>query len=161
MVKLPFRGKTTRDDSSQDGEIRIPENALEVQNHYIECNSIMGRFRIYGRGKYDYAVSANELPSIVTSLVYQELYMTPRPETEAEKRELAEDFSLRWMWDYYVAAAAKAGVAKEDVGRQLEAEHGVPWTYISTPSIGCTAPGIEAKRARFKELGSNQGFDEV
>ncbi|XXG98983.1 hypothetical protein Hte_005316 [Hypoxylon texense] len=45
----------------------------------------------------------------------------------------------------------QGGVAEEDVGRQLEAEYGVPWTYMPTPGPELTGPEVRVMKARFKE----------
>ncbi|KAI0841455.1 hypothetical protein F5Y06DRAFT_259540 [Hypoxylon sp. FL0890] len=135
--------------SPQNGELCIPENALAAQHRYME-NSIR-TFRIYGRGKYNYGVSANADTAIRIRIAHSRLWQAPRPSSEAAKREWAKSWPLKCIWDYYVAAAAKAGVAKEDVGRQLEAEYGVPWTYMGTPGPEMTGPEAEAMKAMFKK----------
>ena len=55
------------------------------------------------------------------------------------------------MWDFYVAAAAAAGVAKADVGLQIEAEYGVPWTYLPVPATERKGPEVERQKAAYKE----------
>ncbi|OTA60854.1 hypothetical protein K449DRAFT_77567 [Hypoxylon sp. EC38] len=147
--KLPIRGKATN-GASHDGALHIPEDALEAQHRYRENSK--RDFRIYSRGPYDFAVSTSKQPSIALWVAHVRLWASVPPLTEAAKREQAELWTLQWIWDYYVAAAKKAGVAKEDVGQQLEAEYGVPWTYITDSIMGRTDGGIEAKKERFKEV---------
>lgn len=69
---------------------------------------------------------------------------------EADKRTLASAWPLQMIWDYYVAAARKAGVSKEDVGQQLEAEYGVPWSYMPVPKPEWTGAKAEKLKRDFK-----------
>ncbi|KAI4869399.1 hypothetical protein F4820DRAFT_407288 [Hypoxylon rubiginosum] len=144
-----LKGLATKEPPPQTGQLCIPDDALAAQHRYMEGSK--QAFRIYGRGKYNYGVSLNIDMTIHINIAHKRLRKAGRPVSDADKREWAAGWSLRCVWDYYVAAAAKAGVAKEDVGRQLEAEYGVPWTYMPTPGPELTGPEAEAAKARFKE----------
>ncbi|KAI6085164.1 hypothetical protein F4821DRAFT_241296 [Hypoxylon rubiginosum] len=144
-----LNGSSAKEESTQEGQLCIPDDALAAQDRYIKGGK--RAFRIYGRGKYNYGVSLNIHEAIPFRVARERLTKLSRPESEVDKRCIAMIWPLQCIWDYYVAAAAKAGVAKEDVGRQLEAEYGVPWTYLPTPGPERTGPEAEAMKAKFKE----------
>ncbi|KAF2103749.1 hypothetical protein NA57DRAFT_50618 [Rhizodiscina lignyota] len=135
--------------STTQAELGIPEDAVKAQKRYRDKST--RTFRIYGRGEYNYGVSLNSDVAIQMDIAYGRLAKAGRPKSEEEKRSLASAWPLQLIWDYYVATAKKAGVSKEDVGLQLEAEYGVPWTYMPTPKPEWTGPQAEAMKAKFKE----------
>ena len=143
--------------NAKDGETQlsvpkklgIPEDALAAQLLYKE-NSIR-HFKIYGRGEYNYGVTPNADQGVLLDLCHSRLIKKPRPKSANEKRSIANGSELRCIWDFYVAAAAIAGVPKADVGLQLEAEYGVPWTYLPTPATEMTGPEAAHKKALHKQ----------
>lgn len=52
--------------------------------------------------------------------------------TNTDERALAEAWEVPLIWNYYVVGVKKAGVSKDDVGRQFEAEYGMRWTHMFT-----------------------------
>ena len=65
-------------------------------------------------------------------------------------RSLARSWHVRTIWNFYVAAATKAGVSKTDVGKQLEAEYGVPHQYLPTPATEKNGWEPEARKKVFE-----------
>ena len=135
--------------STTNAQLGIPENALEAQNRYRERST--RTFRIFSRKEHNYGVSLNADTAIQLDIAYDRLARVPRSNSEEDKRILASAWPLQCIWDYYVAAGRKAGVSKEDVGLQLEAEYGVPWRYPPTPKPEMTGPQAEAMKAKFKQ----------
>ena len=134
---------------SENEQLGIPEDALAAQRAYHE-NSIR-HFKIYGRGEYNYGVTPNADQGVLIDLARSRLSKIQRPQSEQAKRSIADSQFLRIIWDFYVAAAAIAGVPKTDVGLQIEAEYGVPWTYLPTPATEETGPKAAHRKALFKQ----------
>lgn len=135
--------------SATEAELGIPKGALAAQNKYRKDST--RTFRIYGRGDYNFGVSLNVDMAVQMNIAYERLAKVPPPRSEEEKRAYAAAWPLHCIWDYYVAAARKTGVSKEDVGLQIEAEYGVPWKYFPTPRPEWTGAKAEAMKAEFKE----------
>ena len=134
---------------SENQDLGIPEDALAAQREYHE-NSVR-HFKIYGRGEYNYGVTPNADQGILIDLARSRLSKMPRPQSRQAKRSMAGNPFLRVIWDFYVAAAAIAGIPKTDVGLQIEAEYGVPWTYLPTPATEETGPTAAHRKAVFKQ----------
>ncbi|KAK3326921.1 hypothetical protein B0T19DRAFT_440946 [Cercophora scortea] len=129
------------------GTLRIPRDALAAQQRYRDKS--MRCFKIYGRGEYDYGVTPNADRSILINVMHDRLVKAGRPETEVQKRRMFP--TLRVIYEYYAAAAEIAGVSKDDVAQQLEAEYGLnPMPYLM--QIPAPTPEQVAERkAKFKK----------
>lgn len=92
-------------------------------------------------------MSPNADRAIQIAIAHERLAKFGRPSSEDGKRSLATSWALKVIYDYYVAAAEKAGVSRADVALQLEAEYGVnPIPYLTPP----TAEEVEQRKISFK-----------
>ncbi|CAJ2504290.1 Uu.00g116840.m01.CDS01 [Anthostomella pinea] len=134
---------------NESTKLGIPDDARAAQSRYKKDGT--RTFRIYGRGEHNYGVSLNADMAILFNIMYARLLKVGVPQTTEDKNRLASTRALQIIWDYYVAAAAAAGVARQEVGAQLEAEFGVPWRYMPTPpGPERTWPEAEAVKAAYK-----------
>ncbi|KAJ5154805.1 uncharacterized protein N7500_010244 [Penicillium coprophilum] len=82
------------------------------------------------------------------NLAHNRLENIGRPKTEKDRLAMAMAWPLWCLFDYCWAAAQIAGVEKEDIGRQLEAEYGVN-TVPFLPSLPTPAE-VEERKTKFK-----------
>ncbi|KIK67560.1 hypothetical protein GYMLUDRAFT_257417 [Collybiopsis luxurians FD-317 M1] len=128
---------STDPGSSSAGPIEYPKNALAAQQKYKDQSTRC--FKIYGRGEYDFGVTPNSHMG------------TADPLKDASKwcQTFCEFKPLQTIWEFYWAAAQKAGVAKEDIGRQIEEEYGVdPIPFLPPPPSKAEE---RARKAKFRE----------
>ncbi|KXG46317.1 uncharacterized protein PGRI_051730 [Penicillium griseofulvum] len=126
--------------------ISYPQDALAVQQKYkdesIRC------FKIYSRGPYDFGVSPNSDMAIRVDIAHNRVKNAGRPKTEGDRITMATSWPMRCLFDYNWAAAEIAGVSKEDIGRQLEAEYGVNPVPFLPPAP--TLAEIMDRKIKFK-----------
>ncbi|KAF2645918.1 hypothetical protein P280DRAFT_465655 [Massarina eburnea CBS 473.64] len=105
------------------GPIDILKNALMLQERYKEES--IRCFQLYGRGEYDYGVTLNAEMAIYISIFHNRLkaWGAPGPWSQKDQARLATGQELQTIYNFYWVAAQKVGLAKEDIGRQLEAEY--------------------------------------
>ncbi|KAL5417182.1 hypothetical protein PMIN06_000922 [Paraphaeosphaeria minitans] len=113
--------------------IQLPKDAHAALVRYMETS--IRCFRIYGRGAYDYGVSPNMDQQLLIGICHGRLLRlgAPGPWDEKTKIYIASSSEMYTIWNYWWAAGRKVGLAKEDIGRQLEAEYGVdptPWLPV-------------------------------
>ncbi|KAF7196030.1 hypothetical protein HII31_02656 [Pseudocercospora fuligena] len=132
-------------------QLGIPKNALAVQTKYREKST--RTFKIYGRGEYNYGVTLNADMAILFDVSYNRIKKVAPVWHPDDQKKLADVPVLQTIWDYYVAAANKVGLRKEEIGAQFEMEYGVPWTLMRKAKPDWTGPEAEALKAEFKEQG--------
>ncbi|KXT00968.1 hypothetical protein AC578_8207 [Pseudocercospora eumusae] len=132
-------------------QLGIPKNALAVQTKYREQST--RTFKIYGRGEYNYGVTLNADMAILFDVSYNRVKKVAPVWHPDDQKKLANVPALQIIWDYYVAAANKVGLRKEEIGAQFEMEYGVPWTLMPKAKPEWTGPQAEALKAKFKEQG--------
>lgn len=129
--------------------LQIPENALAAQTKYrSESRRI---FKIYGYGEYNFGVLLHPDMAILFDRSYKKIQKATRLVTEQDRSFLAKKPYLQTIWDFYVAAANKAGVTKAEIGTQFEIEYGVPWKLMPMAKSEWTGPEAAASRAKYKE----------
>ncbi|KAF2491925.1 hypothetical protein BU16DRAFT_564406 [Lophium mytilinum] len=104
-------------------------------------------FKIYSRGPYDFGVTPNADMALKIDIAHNRMVKFGRPSGVDAEIAIGSSWPMQTLWEYYWAAAQMAGVAKEDVGRQLDAEYGVnpiPFLKKATPEQ------VEARKATFK-----------
>ena len=122
----------------RDQFIKYPANALQAQERYKADSTRC--FKLYARGEHDFGVPPNcaqalkidvetfillrILPraDLKLQIAHQRLVEHGHPTSRSEAEALARSWPMQYMWDFYWAAAQKAGIAKADVGGQLKAE---------------------------------------
>ncbi|KAK7443189.1 hypothetical protein VKT23_015787 [Stygiomarasmius scandens] len=141
----------------------LPKGARNAQFGYLERKQ-RNMILIYGRGKWDYAVMPTNpemriylpvrVPSVLIGSVVIHtfcdipLFKVAHSELKANLPEriysldhklvVASSEKILTLWEFYEAAAKKAGISRYDVGRQFEAEfevnmhHYVPSREISS-----------------------------
>jgi hypothetical protein len=126
----------------------LPENALAVQEWYKDNSTRC--FKIYGRGEYDFGVTLNSDMAITIDICHQRLAKL------SKKGWNDQALKANWphverIWDFYCAAGRIAGVSKDDLGRQMEAEYSINPVPIVDSDSGPTAKMKEERRRAFKE----------
>ena len=145
---LPSNAKVLSSSPEQGAApIAYPQDALRAQQRYKDESKRC--FKIYGRGKYDFGVSPNSDMAIMIDICHSRLVEAGRLQLPRDAAIIGQLWPLHCLFNYYWAAAQKAGVSKEDVGRQLEAEYGVnPIPFLPPPPTQAEA---DARKASFKE----------
>ncbi|KAF7331320.1 hypothetical protein MKEN_00009400 [Mycena kentingensis (nom. inval.)] len=109
----------------------LPADALSAQQAYKAADRRC--FKLYGRAEHDFGVTPNSDMGVLIAMLHARLVKAGRPQTKAEKAALAQSRPMLLLWAFYYAAASVAGIPKEDLGRQLEAEYGVnPLPYLAS-----------------------------
>ena len=121
----------------------IPENAIAAQLKYREEST--RQLIIYGRGQYNFGITPNSQDGIHYTVRYshvlsgfgRETYYSCMPiqtifgryskrlpynVAKEDQRKIANAPDMRMIWEFYEQSAQQAGVSREDVGKQFEAE---------------------------------------
>ncbi|CAI7607398.1 unnamed protein product [Penicillium glandicola] len=131
---------------SELAPITYPQDALAAQQKYKDESTRC--FKIYSRGAHDFGIAPNAEMALKMDVSHQRLKNVGRPKTPQDRLAMAIAWPMKCLFDYYWAAAQIAGVSKEDIGHQLEAEYGVnPVPFL--PSRPNTAE-IEARKSAHK-----------
>jgi len=102
------------------------ENALERQETFFQTSP--RDYLLYGRAKYDYALTFNANIKLLFVILLKRMidWIRKRPNPpQSEKLVAATCMPTREMFDQLYAGAKKAGISREDLGLQLQAEYGV------------------------------------
>ncbi|KAF2177599.1 hypothetical protein K469DRAFT_696522 [Zopfia rhizophila CBS 207.26] len=130
-VSVPTMTATPEEDDDESQPIIYPKDTLAAQQRYQDES---GRcFKLYRSGRYDIGVTVNILNATLIKAAQRKMVDIGRPKTSKHQQIMAEFWAMRVLWDYYTAAGQKAGIAKENIGRQLQAEYGTnPIPYLDT-----------------------------
>ena len=130
----------------------------QILNDEIEALKRMGaRRKLYlflarGPGGSRYVVAPNCDQQLLLKEAFEHIAECQVPSTDKGRRYLASTWSLRLIWDSYVAVAGIQGVLKDRWGKKLQVKYGVPWRYMP-PAVTELGTGLEAKgsAAAFRE----------
>ncbi|KAK1216604.1 hypothetical protein PQX77_020724 [Marasmius sp. AFHP31] len=102
----------------------IPSNAIAAQLKYRKEST--RQLIIYGRGRYNFGITPNAHDGIHYTTIFNRFAKNlPYRVVEEEQRKIADTPAIRVIWEFYEQSALRAGVSREDVARQFEAEWGV------------------------------------
>lgn len=69
-----------------------------------------------------------------------------------DQRRFAQVPVLQTLWDFYVAAANKVGLSKQEIGTQFELEYGVAWKLMPTAKPEWTNQRAKDMKAKHQEI---------
>lgn len=72
------------------------------------------------------------------------------PSEDEYQQGVSQSIHLQTIWDYYTAAAKIAGVSKDVVAKQIEAEYNIPTKLLPVPYNELPTQEIEARKVAFK-----------
>ncbi|KAL0566000.1 hypothetical protein V5O48_016019 [Marasmius crinis-equi] len=138
-------------------QAEIPANAIAAQLKYREESPRV--LIIYGRGQYNFGITPNSIDGVHYMSIFQRFKNSlPYRVVEEDRQKIADATSIRVVWEFYEMSAKYAGVSREDVGRQFEAEWGVnmhkyvPPRLSADPEVQRITTLWEKKRAEvYKE----------
>ncbi|KAJ8082142.1 hypothetical protein PM082_007989 [Marasmius tenuissimus] len=112
----------------------IPRNAIAAQLKYRKEST--RQLIIYGRGRYNFGITPNSQDGIHYAAIFNKYSKNlPYNVVEEDQRKIADAPDIRMIWEFYEQSALCAGVSREDVGKQFEAEWGVNMHECAPPRL--------------------------